>query len=283
MSARRILGGGAAALIVLIVLAILTHSESKKTPSSTLPPTAAGVLRAHVAAGNLTLDGPVRDAGEKKDIEAAAAARFGGDNVLSRLQVVPTADSAAWFAPVMKSLPRKGAGFGAVDIVSTRKSLTVRGSVPSAAAGHTLLAAVDAESGRKAVDKLQIIGEGAGGTLQKAINDAVAGRTVAFQTGSAAITKAGQNVLKSLIPPLVASGPERVVVGGHTDNVGDPKANLRLSRARAHSVVVWLEKHGVSPSRLVVKGYGETKPIAPNTTEAGRRKNRRIEFTVLSG
>ena len=283
MSAQRILASGAAALLVLIVLAIVTHSDSKKTPSSTLPPTAAGVLRAHVAAGNLTLDGPVRDANEKKAIEAAAADRFGGDNVLSRLQVVPTADSAAWLAPVMKALPRKGAGFGPIDIVSTKKTLTVKGSVPTAAAGHTLLAAVDAASGRTAVDKLQIVGEGAGGTLQKSINDAVAGRTVAFETGSAAITKAGQNVLKSLIKPLVASGPERVVVGGYTDNVGDAKANLRLSKARAHSVVVWLEKHGVSKSRLIAKGYGEIKPIAPNTTEAGRRKNRRIEFTVLSG
>jgi OOP family OmpA-OmpF porin len=284
MSAQRILGSGAAALIVLIVLAIVTHHDSKgKPPVTTLPPTAAGVLRAHVAAGNLTLDGPVRDSGEKTAVEAAAAARFGADNVLSRLQVVATADSAAWLAEVMKALPRTGAGFGPIDVVATAKALTVRGRVPTAGAGHTLLAAVDKASGRTAVDKLQIIGEGAGGPLQKAINDALKGRTIAFETGSAAITKDGQNVLKSLLKPLVASGTERVVVGGYTDNVGDSKANLRLSRARAHSVVVWLEKHGVSTSRLVAKGYGETKPIAPNTTDAGRRKNRRIEFTVLSG
>jgi OOP family OmpA-OmpF porin len=284
MTAQRILGSGAAALIVLIVLAIVTHDDGKKSPPvTTLPPTAAGVLRAHVAQGNLTLDGPVRDAGEKKDIEAAAADRFGGDNVLSRLQVVATADSAAWLADVMKALPRKGAGFQAIDIISTKKTLTVKGGVPTSGAGHTLLEAVNEASGRTAVDKLSIVGEGAGGTLQKSINDAVAGRTVSFETGSAAITKTGQKVLKALVKPLAASGTERVGVGGYTDNVGDAKANLKLSKARAHSVVVWLEKHGVSKSRLVAKGYGEIKPIAPNTTEAGRRKNRRIEFTVLSG
>jgi OmpA-OmpF porin, OOP family len=284
MTAQRILGSGAAALIVLIVLAILTHDDGKKTPPvTTLPPTAAGVLRAHVAQGNLTLDGPVRDANEKKDIEAAAADRFGGDNVLSRLQVVATADSAAWLADVMKALPRKGAGFQAIDIISTAKTLTVKGGVPTSGAGNALLEAVNEASSRQAVDKLSIVGEGAGGTLQKSINDAVAGRTVAFESGSAAITKSGQTVLKSLLKPLIASGAERVVVGGYTDNVGDAKANLRLSKARAHSVVVWLEKHGVSKSRLVAKGYGEIKPIAPNTTDAGRRKNRRIEFTVLSG
>ncbi len=64
MNAQRILGSGVAALIVLIVLAIVTHSDgSKPSSSSTPPPTGAGVLRAHVAAGNLTLDGPVRDSG----------------------------------------------------------------------------------------------------------------------------------------------------------------------------------------------------------------------------
>ncbi|HEY3613556.1 MAG TPA: OmpA family protein [Gaiellales bacterium] len=284
MNAQRILGSGVAALVVLIVLAIVTHDDGTKKPTvTTLPPTAAGVLRAHVAAGNLTLDGPVKDAGEKKDIEQAAGQRFGNDNVVSRLQVVATADSAAWLGDVMKALPRKGSGFGAIDIVSTKATLTVSGRVPTSAAGHALLQAVDAESGRTATDKLEIVGEGAGGTLQHSIDVAVNGRTVSFETGSAAITKAGQAVLKSLVKPLLTAGTERVVVGGYTDNVGDAKANLRLSSARAHSVVVWLEKKGVAKSRLVAKGYGEIKPIAPNTTAAGRSKNRRIEFTVLSG
>ena len=73
------------------------------------------------------------------------------------------------------------------------------------------------------------------------------------------------------------------MIGGYTDNVGDAKANLRLSRARANSVKVFLVKRGVNAKRLIARGYGETKPIAPNTTEAGRQKNRRIEFTVLGG
>jgi OOP family OmpA-OmpF porin len=119
--------------------------------------------------------------------------------------------------------------------------------------------------------------------LQASIDAAVKGRTVSFETGSAAITKAGQAVLKSLLKPLIAAGTQRVVVGGYTDNVGAAKSNLALSLARAHSVVTWLTKHGVPKSRLIAKGYGEANPIAPNTTEAGRRKNRRIEFTVLSG
>jgi OmpA-OmpF porin, OOP family len=284
MSAQRILASGAAALLVLIVLAIVTHDDgSSGNPTTTLPPAAPGTLRAHVAAGNLTLDGPVRDAGEKSAIESAAADRFGQANVVSNLQVQSSADSATWLASAIAALPRKGSGYGPVDVIVTKQTLTVRGRVPTAAAGHEILAAVQSASGRKAVDKLEIVGEGAGGLLQKRIDDAIADRTIAFETGSAAITKAGQKVLASLVAPLKAAGSAKVVIGGYTDSVGDAPTNLRLSRARANSVKVWLTKHGVNAKRLIAKGYGETKPIASNANEAGRRKNRRIEFTVLSG
>ena len=184
----------------------------------------------------------------------------------------------------MQALPRKGSGFGAIDIdLDQERAHRQRPRADLRRRPRAARRPSTTQSGRKAVDKLEIVGEGAGGTLQASIDDAVNGRSISFETGSAAITKAGQTVLKSLLKPLVAAGTERVVVGGYTDNVGDAKANLRLSKARAHSVVVWLEKHGVAKSRLIAKGYGEAKPIAPNTTEAGRRKNRRIEFTVLSG
>ena len=183
----------------------------------------------------------------------------------------------------MPALPRKGDGFGAIDVTSTKSALTVSGRVPTAAAGNALVKAVGDAAGRKVTGRLRVVGEGAGGTLQANIDDAVNGRPIAFQTGSAAITKSGQNVLAAIVKPLKGAGSARVVVGGYTDNVGDAKANLRLSKARAHSVVVWLSGHGVAAKTLIAKGYGEAKPIASNSTAAGRTKNRRIEFTVLSG
>jgi OOP family OmpA-OmpF porin len=155
--------------------------------------------------------------------------------------------------------------------------------VPTAAAGNALVKAIGDAAGRKVTGRLRVVGEGAGGTLQANIDDAVNGRPIAFQSGSAAITKSGQNVLAAIVKPLKGAGSARVVVGGYTDNVGDAKANLRLSKARAHSVVVWLSGHGVAAKTLIAKGYGEAKPIASNSTAAGRTKNRRIEFTVLSG
>jgi OOP family OmpA-OmpF porin len=285
MSAQRILAGGAAALLVLIVLAIAFHgsdSGGKSSPPTT-PPAAPGVLRAHVAAGQITLDGPVKDADERKAIDSAAAVRFGKDNVLDRLQVQAGADSAAWLAKIMPALPRKDAGFGPINVTSTKAALTVSGRVPTAAAGDDLVKAVKDAAGRAVVSKLRVVGEGAGGTLQANIDDALHNRSIAFESGSAAITKGGRTVLLALVKPLKAAGSARVVVGGYTDDVGDAKANLNLSKARAHSVVVFLTKQGVAAKTLIAKGYGEAKPIASNKTAAGRSKNRRIEFTVLSG
>jgi len=285
MSAQRILASGGVALLVLIVLAIVFHSDDSgsNAPTATIPTAPAGVLRAHVAAGQLTLDGTVKDSDEKTTIQSAASDRFGSDNVLNRLQVLATAPSAVWLADAIPALPRKDAGFGPINVTSTTATLTVSGRVPTAAAGNALVKAVEDAAGRKPVNKLRVVGEGAGGTLQANIDDALNGRTIAFTSGSAAITKGGRTVLATLVKPLKAAGSARVVVGGYTDNVGDAKANLNLSKARAHSVVVWLTGHGVASKTLIAKGYGEVKPIASNATEAGRTKNRRIEFTVLSG
>jgi outer membrane protein OmpA-like peptidoglycan-associated protein len=70
-------------------------------------------------------------------------------------------------------------------------------------------------------------------------------------------------------------------IEGHTDNRGDAAMNLDLSKRRAASVRIWLEQHGVEGNRLESEGYGLTKPIESNDTDAGRLANRRVEFKIL--
>ena len=74
-----------------------------------------------------------------------------------------------------------------------------------------------------------------------------------------------------------------VEIRGHTDNVGKPQDNLILSNGRAQSVINYLlASRQIAKERLQFKGFGETKPIAPNDTEPGRALNRRTEMSVIS-
>lgn len=73
-----------------------------------------------------------------------------------------------------------------------------------------------------------------------------------------------------------------IELSSHTDNKGTDEYNLKLSQARAQSVVDFLIGKGIRKERLVAKGYGETVPIATNDTDEGRQQNRRTEFKVLS-
>lgn len=68
---------------------------------------------------------------------------------------------------------------------------------------------------------------------------------------------------------------------GHTDNKGSADYNLKLSKARANAVKKYLEDKGIKPTRIQADGFGSTKPIADNSTEEGRNKNRRVEFKVI--
>jgi outer membrane protein OmpA-like peptidoglycan-associated protein len=74
----------------------------------------------------------------------------------------------------------------------------------------------------------------------------------------------------------------KLEISGHTDNTGDEAHNLALSEGRAKAVVhALVNRYGIDPSRLQAKGYGDTKPVAPNDTEANRAKNRRVELKKL--
>ncbi|MBN1335167.1 MAG: OmpA family protein, partial [Deltaproteobacteria bacterium] len=70
-------------------------------------------------------------------------------------------------------------------------------------------------------------------------------------------------------------------IQGHTDDQGEDRYNLELSQRRAESVMAYLVRSGIAPERLVGRGYGETRPLQPGTTEEARAMNRRVEFHIL--
>jgi OmpA-OmpF porin, OOP family len=101
---------------------------------------------------------------------------------------------------------------------------------------------------------------------------------VNFDTGKATIRPDSARTLDDAAAALKVAAALRVEVAGHTDNVGSPEANLRLSQERAQAVMAALVGRGIKADRLTAKGYGQTTPVADNRSEEGRAKNRRVEL-----
>jgi len=103
--------------------------------------------------------------------------------------------------------------------------------------------------------------------------------SIRFQTGSAAID-AGNDELLARLAKLAGSCPGSLTVEGHTDSQGDAEMNKALSLARAAAVRDALAALGIEADRVTAMGFGESRPIADNTTSAGRATNRRIAITI---
>ncbi len=102
-----------------------------------------------------------------------------------------------------------------------------------------------------------------------------------FDTAKSDVKPESDAALKEVVKLLTASPTLRVWVVGHTDSVGTAEANVTLSNARAAAVIqVLTQKMGVSPKRLAPHGAGPFAPVAANTTEEGRARNRRVELVA---
>lgn len=104
---------------------------------------------------------------------------------------------------------------------------------------------------------------------------------VTFQTGSSALRPESYAVLDVVAQSLIDNPEIRIEIAGYTDNTGSATVNTRLSQARALAVRAYLARKGVTPTRMVARGYGPSGPIATNTTVAGRAQNRRVELHKL--
>ena len=103
---------------------------------------------------------------------------------------------------------------------------------------------------------------------------------IEFATGSAVINAASATLLTS-IADEARNCPGVLRIEGHTDNVGSAEFNARLSLARANAVRLALITRGLGNDRLIAEGFGPTLPVASSSTDAGRARNRRIQFRVV--
>lgn len=122
--------------------------------------------------------------------------------------------------------------------------------------------------------------DAAANRCQKLVSDAAAAGTILFQWASDKLDAKSAPTLDKLAKIVAECPGTRVEIQGHTSADGDPTRNQNLSERRAKSVADYLVSKGVDAGRLAAVGYGFSRPIAANDSEANRAKNRRIEFSV---
>ncbi|GAB3337226.1 hypothetical protein GCM10027299_48100 [Larkinella ripae] len=113
------------------------------------------------------------------------------------------------------------------------------------------------------------------------VNDKIRLDNVYFDQSSYVLRKESYPQLDQLLNTLTRYPKLVIEIAGHTDNVGDRRLNQSLSENRARVITNYLIQRGITENRLQFEGYGDTRPAAPNDNEANKKKNRRVEFTVL--
>jgi outer membrane protein OmpA-like peptidoglycan-associated protein len=158
------------------------------------------------------------------------------------------------------------------------EEILVEGEVPSTQSAAALKLLLE-----------QVMGVGNVNTDGVAINaaasspdriDVIVDSELVFPSGSAEIQPEFLVTLDRMATLMMTNTGVTTVVEGHADSRGDKAVNLSLSQRRADSVVAYLESKGIESTRLTPVGKGSTEPIADDSTEEGRRQNRRIEFSV---
>lgn len=213
---------------------------------------------------------------------------------MSRLQVLLTGAGALLLlivACAAFSVPRIEAELGGqvndakdqadffwVKVEAEGQHITLTGTAPDYVARQRVAAFALRTPGVTRVDNhIRLVGES--GTCQQEFDNFLASQQIEFATGSAAIEPSSYSLL-AMLAAIARNCEAHIQVIGHTDGEGDRRRNIALSRKRAASVKLYLVRSGVPDDRVEALGYGESRPIADNTTAEGREQNRRIEIRV---
>lgn len=220
------------------------------------------------APGIVVVGGTVRSQVAKDRIVGAIVGVAGGlDKVVDNLTVDPNASPASpapTAAPPTQGQTTTTAG-AAIPTTPGATAAPTPGPAPTPPAAPAPAPPVTPEAA----------------AVQQALDALLASKVIEFPSGSTSLTQQWVNAVNDVAAALTGNAA-KVQITGHTDSRGDPLVNLRLSLTRAESIKAALVERGIAADRLTTTGYGAERPIADNNTDAGRQRNRRIEFVVAA-
>jgi len=251
-------------------------------------PAPAPWLHATRGPEGVVLAGRLPDAAGERALETVAAALFGRAAVRAALGRAGGTASGGWQRAALLTVEALAELDGG-EATLTEGRLTLAGRISEPAAIGRLQRRLEAALPDHAVETRLTVDVPAlvaalpldPARCAAALNELMTRQGVGFAPGSAVIDAEGPRVLARAAAILGRCPEARLEIGGHTDSQGSEGFNLRLSQARAEAVRRALAARGIAPRRLEAHGYGEADPIAPNATEAGRARNRRIAFRPL--
>ena len=277
-------------LVTILVLAVLigavtlgiVNSSSSQSPAQTTTksevsrPIVMGNFDFAVENGKITLSGDVVDEKAKLSLLTPAKLFWGEDNVVDQLNIKPDAPRFWWnvkpfdVLSKLKSIPdfklklsdNLISGTASVGSEGIKDQLlTGLKNWFSSNAKSDVTVNVNAALGQDQVDPKTLLN-----------------LSIEYATGASEVP---DNIKPQLlqIAQILKDDPRGIAINGHTDNTGAAQDNKVLSLARAEKIKAYLVSQGVDASRLNTAGFGDEKPIADNSSDAGKAKNRRIEFS----
>lgn len=178
----------------------------------------------------------------------------------------------------------QAAGIGGVIVRTDGRDIILTGRVPSVDIKLKAGELAAAQSGVRTVDNELVVAPDviSVSSVQSKLTKILLNKKIEFEKGKSKLLPSSTPVLVEVLSVLRENPQLSVEIQGHTDNHGSEPENRTLSQARAEAVVGWLVQHGIASDRLKAHGYGPDKPIAPNSTRAGRAQNRRVEIIANS-
>ncbi|WP_157508979.1 channel-forming protein ArfA/OmpATb [Luteipulveratus halotolerans] len=280
-------GGAAAAAPSATDTAPATPSETSSAPATSAPAPAAGAGTFALTnqGDSVVVEGVVPDEAAKKTVVDAATKAAGDTKVIDKVTVkagAPAPD-AAQLAKGFSSLP---AGEG-VKLDFDGQKVTLTGEVADDAAKKAAGDKATGDFPGVTVDNQLTVKGGAAaadcGKVDQTVTALVKGNNPTFADNSTRLVSASKPTLNKVAAAIKACPDAKVTIAGHTDNTGTPARNKTLSQGRANAVKTYLSGQGVKAANITATGFGQDKPIAPNTTAAGRDANRRVDITVQGG